>query len=174
MITAKILFNSVISTPCPRFMTLDISIFYLMAPLKHPKYLRVKLRDIPEEIIHEYNLKSLAKPDGSVYILVQLGMYGLPQAGLLANKLLEKRLNAYGYFQSKLVPGLWCHKQRPIQFSLVVGDFGIKYTGHKHVNHLLTVLKEHCTITTNWTGMRYIGITLDWDYTKWQVHLSMP
>jgi len=41
------------------------------------------------------------------------------------------------------------------------------------VNHLLAVLKEHYTVTTNWTGTRYIGITLDWDYVKWQVHLSM-
>eukprot|EP00804_Cyclotella_cryptica_P009775 CCRYP_013229-RA/>CCRYP_013229-RA protein AED:0.29 eAED:0.29 QI:0/0/0/1/0/0/2/0/456 len=158
MITAKILFNSVIST---RFMTLDISNFYLMTPLKHPEYLQVKLHDIPDEIIHEYNLTSLANPDGS--ILMQLGMYGLPQAGLLANKLLEKCLNPHGYFQSKLVPGLWCHKQRPIQFSLVVDDFGIKYTGHEHANHLLVVLQEHYTVTADWTGKRYIGITLDWD-----------
>jgi hypothetical protein len=49
-----------------------------MTPLKRPEYLRMKLRDIPEEIIREYKLKSLVKPDGSVYILVQLGMYGLP------------------------------------------------------------------------------------------------
>ncbi|KAL7474697.1 hypothetical protein ACHAW6_000659, partial [Cyclotella cf. meneghiniana] len=114
MITAKILFNSVISTHSARFMTMDISNFYLMTPVKRPEYLRVKLRDIPEEIIQEYNLTSLADPDGSVNILVQLGMYGLPQAGLLANELLEKRLNAHGYFQSKLVPGLWRHKHRPI------------------------------------------------------------
>lgn len=26
----------------------------------------------------------------------------------------------------------------------------------------------------DWTGNQYIGITLDWDYTKQQVHLSMP
>ncbi|KAL7478374.1 hypothetical protein ACHAW6_004138 [Cyclotella cf. meneghiniana] len=62
MITAKMLFNSVISTPGARFMTMDISNVYLMTPLTHPEYLRVKLRDIPEEIIREYNLASLADP----------------------------------------------------------------------------------------------------------------
>jgi hypothetical protein len=36
-------------------------------------------------------------------------MYELPQAGLLANELLEKRLNACGWRQSKLVPSLWKH-----------------------------------------------------------------
>jgi hypothetical protein len=45
-------------------------------------------------------------------------MYGLPQAGILANKLLEKRLNAHGYFQHCHTPGLWAHRSRPIQFTL--------------------------------------------------------
>ena len=62
-------------------------------------------------------------------------MYGLLQAGLLANKLLEKRLNINGYFQSKLVPGLWKHEWRPIQFTLVVDDFGVKYVGKEHALH---------------------------------------
>jgi hypothetical protein len=36
------------------------------------------------------------------------------------------------------------------------------------------VLQEHCKVTTDWNGSCYIGITLDWDYGKRQVHLSMP
>eukprot|EP00804_Cyclotella_cryptica_P006129 CCRYP_010734-RA/>CCRYP_010734-RA protein AED:0.34 eAED:0.34 QI:0/0/0/1/0/0/2/0/327 len=73
MITAKILFNSIISTPGARFMTLDISNFYLMTPLKRPEYLSVKLRNIPAEIIQEYNLTSLNDPHSSVYILSKNG-----------------------------------------------------------------------------------------------------
>jgi hypothetical protein len=53
MLTAKILFNSIISIPGARFMTMDISNFYLMTTLKLLEYLRVKLRDIPEDIICE-------------------------------------------------------------------------------------------------------------------------
>ena len=101
-------------------------------------------------------------------------MYGLPQAGLLTNELLEKRLNAHGYHQSKLVPGLWNHIWRPLQFTLVVDDFGIKYVGQEHPQHLLSVLQEHYKVTMDWTGSRYIGITLDWDNAKRHVHLSMP
>ena len=114
MLVAKILFNSVVSTQGAKFMTMDISNFYLMTPLKRPEYIRIKLSDIPEEIINEYNLRELAAPNGSVYIMAVRGMYGLPQAGLLANELLEERLNKAGYHQSKLVPGLWTHKWRPI------------------------------------------------------------
>ena len=36
IIVVKILFNSVISTKGARFMTIDISNFYLMTPLKLP------------------------------------------------------------------------------------------------------------------------------------------
>ena len=91
-------------------------------------------------------------------------MYGLPQAGLLASELLEERLNKHGYRQSKLVPGLWKHDTRPIQFTLVVDDFGVKYTQLEDVNHLQTAIEQDYTVTVDWTGKRYIGITLDWDY----------
>jgi hypothetical protein len=101
-------------------------------------------------------------------------MYGLPQAGLLANELLEKQLNKQGYFQSKLVPGLWSHKTRRIQFILVVDDFGVKYVGKEHTEHLKQVLKEHHKVTTDWKGKRYVGIHMKWDYAKQQVHLYMP
>ncbi len=74
-------------------------------------------------------------------------MYGLPQAGLLANELLEKRLNKHGYRQSKLVPGLWNHDTRPIQFTLVMDDFGVKYVGEEHAQHLKNTLEEHYKLT---------------------------
>ncbi len=90
MLIAKMLFNSVISTKGARFMTMDISNFYLMMPLHRPEFIRMKLSDIPNKVINEYKLCNKATPDGSVYIKAKFGMYGLPQAGLLANKLLEQ------------------------------------------------------------------------------------
>lgn len=63
--------------------------------------------------------------DGFVYVEVRKGMYGLPQAGILAHQLLEQRLNNKEYFQSTLVPGLWKHKCRLVQFTLVVNNFGV-------------------------------------------------
>ena len=97
MLVAKLLFNSVVSTKNARFMTMDISNFYLMTPLTQPEYIHINLKDIPDEIITEYDLKKTATADGSVYIQANKGMYGLPQSGLLANELLEKRLNKNGY-----------------------------------------------------------------------------
>ena len=107
-----------------QFAGADLANFYLMTPLKRPKYAKIKLSDKPEEVIKEYNSHQYATPDGWVYINVSRGMYGLPQAGSLGHNLLEQRLNKEGYFQSQIVPALWKHKTKPIQFVLVVDNFG--------------------------------------------------
>ena len=101
-------------------------------------------------------------------------MYGLPQACLLAPKLLEKQLAKHGYKQSDVTPGLWTHEWRPICFSLVVDDFGVKYVGEEHAAHLVVALKETYDIEVNKKGEKYVGISLDWDYENGEVHLSMP
>ena len=132
-------------------MTIDISNFYLMTPLKRPEYIRMKIDNLPEEIINEYKLHKKVNKAGIVYIEVPKGMYRLPQAGLLTNKLLEQCLNKHRYFQSKLVPGLWKHITRPISFTHLVDDFGIKYVGKEHVDHLMNVLQEHYQVKADWT-----------------------
>jgi hypothetical protein len=174
MLVAKMLFNSVISTKGARFMTLDISNFYLMTLLHSAEFIRIKLGDIPDEVIREYKLREKATKNGSIYIRAKRSMYGLPQAGLLVDELLKKCLNKHRYRQSKLVPGLWKHDTRPIQLTLVVNNFGVKYVGKEHPQYLKNTLEEHYKLTCNWTGKPYIGITLDWDYNKCHVHLSMP
>ena len=81
----------------------------------------------------------------SIHIQENRGMYGLPQAGLLANELLKKRLNKRGYRQSKLVPGIWTHDWRPVQFTLVINNFGVKYVGEEHAIHLKKTIEENYT-----------------------------
>ena len=53
-------------------------------------------------------------------------------------------------------------------------DFGVKYTGKEHATHLVNALKRHYETTEDWTGTLYAGITLEWDYNKCTVDLSMP
>ena len=53
-------------------------------------------------------------------------------------------------------------------------DFGVKYVGEKHALHLKQTLEEKYKVTTEWDGTIYIGIKLDWDYKRRQVHLSLP
>ena len=173
LLLIKIFLNSVISTKGARFATADLSNFYLCTPMPRPEFGRVKLSDIPEEIIVEYKLREIATPDGWVYFRADKTHYGLPQAGSLSHDLLEKRLNAEGYFKSLVVPGLWKHKTRNIQFVLVVDDFGIKYLKREDLNHLVGVLKRHYDVSVDIQGKEYVKIELDWDYKKGEVHLSM-
>ncbi len=74
MLVAKMLFNSVISTKGARFMTMDISNFYLMTPLHCAEFIRIKISDIPDEVIREYKLREEATKNGSIYIRARHGM----------------------------------------------------------------------------------------------------
>jgi uncharacterized protein YgfB (UPF0149 family) len=69
-------------------------------------------------------------------------MYGLKQAGKLANKLLATRLFSHGYYQCATTPGLWQHKWQPVIFALIVDDFGVQYTSRQHAEHLQAALSE--------------------------------
>lgn len=100
------------------------------------------------------------------------GMYGLPQSGSLMHDLLKEQLNKEGYFQSEIVPSLWKHKTKKIQFALVVEDFGIKYIQDADLGHLVKTLEQYYDVTLNKTGQEYVIINLDWDYKGGKVHLS--
>jgi len=109
----------------------------------------MKIKDLPEEFVTMYNLTNKATTDRFIYIKIQKGMYGLPQAGILAQEILEQRLNKHGYRQSPITPGLWQHNYQPISFTLCVDDFGIKYVGRKHAEHLASILSEHYKCSHN-------------------------
>jgi hypothetical protein len=90
------------------------------------EYMRLKLLDMPEDVIEHYKLHDIVTPDGYIYCEIQQGMYGFPQAGIIAQELLAKRLKEHGYSQSKTTPGLWKHEWQPIIFSLVDNNFRVK------------------------------------------------
>lgn len=100
-------------------------------------------------------------------------MYDLPRAGIIAERLPEKWLGDKGYHQSKTTPGFWTHESRPICFTLIVDNFGVKYERWCDVDHLLLVLREDYELETDKEGKKYCGIALDWDYAGRKVHLSM-
>jgi hypothetical protein len=133
--TFKILINSTLYTIDAATMMMDIETYYLGTPLPRYEYMRMLLSRFTEEIVNKYNLTALAV-DGWVYIEIRKGMYGLKQAGLLANQILHKRLSPFGYYSARHTPGMWLYKTRPIAFSLLVDDFTVKYVGKQHADHL--------------------------------------
>ena len=102
------------------------------------------------------------------------GIYGLPQAGLIAKQLLQKYLAKNGYHQTKTTQRPWKYNTRPINISLVVDDFGIKYLKKTHADHLIKTLELDYTCDKNWDRNVYYELTIKWDNKKVIVDLSMP
>jgi hypothetical protein len=139
MVTSKILWNSVVSTPGAKYCCADVKNFYLETPMDRYEYMRIPIRTIPDAFIEAYKLQPKVYK-GYIYMEIRKGMYGLPQAGILANQLLRKRLKPHGYFEVTNTPGLWKHETRPTTFTLVVDDFGIKFVGDEHAR--ITPLRQ--------------------------------
>ena len=131
--TSKLLWNSVLSTESANYMCLNIKnfYFYLTASLDYYEYMKIPLALFPEWVKTQYNLDTHAR-DGFVF-LDRRAVWGPPQAGILANKLLQKWLKPHGYYECVNTPGLWRHVTRPITFSLMVDNFGVKYMGKEHM-----------------------------------------
>jgi hypothetical protein len=139
------------------------------------EYMRIPVKYIPEFIMILYNLYPLVH-NGYVMVEIRKGMYGLPQAGILANQQLIVHLAQYGYVPARHTPGLFTHPDRPILFVLTVDNFAVKYVGKEHADHLIQALEAKYKITIDWEGKQYCGLTLDWDYdsTPRTCDISMP
>ena len=86
--------------------------------MDRPEFLRMKLDNFPDDVIEQYNLKGKDDEKGFVILRVGKGMYGLPYAGIIAQNLLEKRLELHGYTQSDKTPGFWSHKWTILALSM--------------------------------------------------------
>ena len=57
----------------------------------------------------------------------------------------------------------------------MVDDFGIEYEHKQDAQHLLAALKkDYESVSADWNGDLFCGITLKWDYDKRTCDLSMP
>ena len=83
-------------------------------------------------------------------------IYGLPQAGILANKLLRSRLAPDGYYKVAHTPGLLKHVTRPLQLTLC--------QHHQQTLHLLRRLDRHSLL---WY---HIGLELIRSISRWDFH----
>jgi hypothetical protein len=71
--------------------------------------MHLPLAILPQEIIGAYKCDDISL-NGNAYVEIRRGMFGLPQAGIIANQLLTKRLQPHGYYQCRHTPGLWRHQ----------------------------------------------------------------
>jgi hypothetical protein len=109
-----------------------------------------------------------------LYFQINKGMYGLPQAGLLAQNRLIAHIAEHGYTQSDTVPCLFRHATNGITFVLVVDDFGIKFRNAAGCDHLLTTLRMLYKITVDIEDPTYLGMTIKHDKAAQTITCSMP
>ena len=132
MSLVKMLLNGVVSEDSI-FGTLDVKNFYYGAdiPEEHCPSLRIPLHHYPTSLLVELGLLDFVKKDkaGKPYVFadVKKCIPGLPQSGLLSQLRLIAHLESHGYYETP-TPMLFRHITRSISFTLVVDDFGVKYS----------------------------------------------
>ena len=97
----------------------------------------------------------------------------MSQSGYLANQDLIKNLATFGYHPVKRTPELWKHRTRRTTFTLVTNGFGVQFFSKEDADHLIISIAANYPVKADWTGSKYIGINLDWNYTEIEVKLSM-
>ena len=176
LVEFKILLNSVISESKQgaKFLSCDIKDFFLSSPMSKPKYMKLKYSIFPQDIIDQYKLSEKVAPDGYIYIKIKKGMYGLKEAAVLAYEQLKKFLNKYGYNHVPGTAGIWTHITKPTAFCLCVDDIALKYYNQADLHHFFTALGNHYKYHLDQNGTHYMGLTLDWNYDRGFVDVSMP
>ena len=96
-------------------------------------------------------------------------MYRLPQASNISNDKLKPHLEKFGYEPAPITSCLWWHQTRPLKFSQMVDDFGIKYERQADITHILDALKTLYKISENLESKLYCGLSLECKYYKWEV-----
>ena len=67
MLTFKLLLKSI-----------DVKDFYLNTPTPRSEYIRLKLSDLPDKVIHQYNLRGKLGKGDYIYTEIHRGIYRLP------------------------------------------------------------------------------------------------
>jgi len=168
----KLLLNVVVSENA-HHACVDITDYYLSEPMERAEYLRIPTKLFSKEVLDSLDLRKHIDDD-AIFFKVQRTMYGLPQAGYLAQVGLVKHLNSFGYVEDPTVPMLFRHETRDVRFSLVVDDFFIVYHDKANFDHLVDALRGKYKVTVDLKGAKYLGMTIDHDRKKHELRISMP
>ena len=122
--------------------------------------MRIPLKIIPQDGIDAYELTALVDEQGWIYMPINKGIYGLKEAGILANQELVKHMAPFGYNPVQHTPGIWVHDSRK-KVSLVVDDLCVQYCSTEDVDHFFKALRSKDLITFKISATVYILIQLE-------------
>ena len=103
-----------------------------MSDLVDSEYDKFSYNLIPQRIIDHYKLDIIVD-NGFVYAKIDL----------------VKHRNKHDYVQAEHTDGLFVHKIRDVYFTLVVDNFGIKYTNKQDVDHLIFIMRSKYKFKVN-------------------------
>ena len=167
----KLIFNSILSDryikndPNIKFVGIDLVDHYLATPLENPAFMKIPIKDVPEEIVIEFDLLRYVY-NGYIYFRVMKAIYGHPAAGHLANKLLVSTLKSGGYYEDPYTPCLFHHTSRPTKFALVVDDLGVKIHSDSDLQHLVDCIGTVWKVKVDRDGKKFLGMNLLWEYDR--------
>ena len=114
---------------------MEVKYFYPNNRMDISEKIMIQMSIIPEYFMIDYNLK-VKVHNRYIFYRVTKGMYVLPQAVRITHYDLVWNLAPYGHHTTKNTPSLWTHENRPINFTPVIDNFGVKHYGKEHTLHL--------------------------------------
>ena len=173
--TVKCLLNAIVSDHDANDLTIDISDFYLESTFDRPEYMRLPVKLIPPEHGAHFHVAHLAESDAVIWEVVK-GIYGLPQAGMLAQKAIIRLLEQHDYVQCRNTPCLFMHQTHNIQFVLWVDDFLVKYPKDQPAlaHDLIAALRSKYRLKVDWQGRQYLGYHIRRNRARSSLTISMP
>jgi hypothetical protein len=173
--TVKVAFNHLVSDENLDYCTLDLKDMYLQSKLDRPEFMRMPLAQIPMNLRVKLGMAHL--PEHTMILWqVDQALYGMPQAGMLAQRDLDGILRAGGFYTTPTTPCLYKHRTRTIIFTVWVDDFFVIYKRNDRtdVDYLMSVLSTKYEFKTDWTGSNYLGLHLEYDRSKRELTISLP
>ena len=55
----------------------------------------------------------------------------------------------------------------------MVDDFAVKYINRADADHLINTIRKYYPMTVDEEATKYIGLTIQWDYTNRKAHIHM-
>ena len=131
-----------------------------MSNLVDSEYVKFNYNLIPQRIIDHNKLDTIVD-NGFIYAKINKAWYGLKQSGKIAHNNLVKHLNKYDYVQAEHIDGVFVHKLWDISFTLVVDNFGIKYTNKDDGNYLISIMRSKYKFKVDFDAKQYIRVLLN-------------
>ena len=173
--TVKCLLNAVVSDEALDYCTFDLTDMYLKSKLDRPEYMWMPITLLPQYLREELGMGDLPE-DTRILWEVTMALYGTPQAGMLAQRDVNRLLVAGGFYECPMTPCLYRHPTRNLRFVVWVDDFMVVFErGHRaDVEYLLQVLSAQYDFKVDWTGRNYLGLTIVYDRQKRTITVSIP